>query len=153
MKRRMILLSLAALPFFPQTALANSNVLSAEQAFAGVQEGSLILVDVRTPKEWDETGVAPGAWPMNVRDPEFREAFMSVLERNPNHQVAVICRTGKRSSTLVNMLEDNGVHGVLNVIEGMQGGPNGRGWIPTGLPVVSIDEAQSAMPVDLSVAE
>jgi hypothetical protein len=50
------------------------------------------------------------------------------------------------------VLAKNGVTGILDVSEGMAGGPNGKGWIPSGLPVVDAMVSLKAMPKDLRKA-
>ncbi|WP_299353653.1 rhodanese-like domain-containing protein [uncultured Shimia sp.] len=124
--------------------------LTPEQALSGIDEGSLILIDVRRPEEWQETGVAKGAWLLDMTDKQFGPRLMAVLERNPNHQVAIICRTGNRTNYLMSVLAENKIEGVLDVSAGMAGGPRGNGWIPSGLPTVSAQDAFDAMPKDLT---
>jgi len=148
--RRRFSLALGAFSLIPVGALANSDTLTAEEAYTRMQSGDLILIDVRTPQEWQESGVAEGAWPLDMREPDFGRWIIAVLERNPNHQVAVICRSGNRSGRLMGLFAQNGIDGTLDVTEGMLGGPRGKGWIPSGLPTVSAQTAFEAMPKDLT---
>ncbi len=148
--RRRFLSAFGVLSLIPVEVLANSDTLTAEEAFSGLQSGELILIDIRTPSEWQETGVAEGAWLLDMREPDFGRWIMAVLERNPNHQVAVICRSGNRSGRLMGLFAQNGIKGTLDVTEGMLGGPRGKGWIPSGLPTVSAQTAFEAMPKDLT---
>ena len=41
-----------------QAAVAETAILSAPTAYEAMQTGDLILIDIRTPEEWAETGVA-----------------------------------------------------------------------------------------------
>ena len=148
--RRRFLSALGVLSLIPVGVLANSDTLTAEEAFSRLQSGELILIDIRTPAEWQETGVAEGAWLLDMREPDFGRWIMAVLERNPNHQVAVICRSGNRSGRLMGLFAQNGIMGTLDVTEGMLGGPRGKGWIPSGLPTVSAQTAFEAMLKDLT---
>ena len=150
-KRRMFLSWLAAM-LLPLSARAEAQSLPASEALAGLRAGELILVDVRTPQEWQQTGVAEGAWPLDMTQKDFGGWLMAAIERNPDRKVAVICRTGNRTGRLMQLLSQNGIDGVLDVSEGMAGGPRGTGWIPSGLPVVSAQVAIDSMPKDL-VAE
>lgn len=133
----------------PGAALAQGQTISATDALAGVEDGSLILIDVRRPEEWDQTGVAKGAWLLDMTHEQFGPRLMAVIEQNPNHRVAIICRTGNRTGYLSKVLAKNNISGVLDVTEGMAGGPRGKGWIPTGLPIEKAQDAYDAMPKDL----
>lgn len=148
--RRTVLAGFAAALGLPNVALAESPVMSAPDALAGVRDGTLILIDIRTPEEWQETGVAKGAWPLDMRHENFGAWLVAAIERNPGHRVAIICRTGNRSGRLLQVLEANNISGVSDVAEGMAGGPRGTGWIPAGLPTVTAEAAFSAMPKDLT---
>lgn len=128
---------------------ADGSALDAQAAFDKLTAGELILIDIRTPQEWQQTGVVPGAWLMDMRDQQFGAAVMATLERNPDHEVAIICRTGSRTDRVVKWLQENGVDNVRHVAEGMVGGPRGQGWLPRGLPVVKAEQAIEAMPKDL----
>ena len=138
----------AGLGFFAP-AFARSDVISAQEAHDRLVARKLILVDIRTPEEWRETGVAPGAWLLDMRSKDFGAWMAATVDRNPDHAVAMICRTGNRTGRVAQWLRGNDLAGVLDVSEGMVGGRNGRGWIPSGLPVVPAQEAFDAMPKDL----
>lgn len=146
--RRTLLLSLTAFAAVPMAHAG--TILTPEQALLGIEEGSLILIDVRRPEEWQETGVAKGAWPLDMTHKQFGARLIAVLERNPDHRVAIICRTGNRTGYLMKVLAENKINGVLDVAAGMVGGPRGKGWIPSGLPLVTAQEAYDAMPKDLT---
>ncbi|MEP2530815.1 rhodanese-like domain-containing protein [Shimia sp.] len=146
MNRRMILGAIAAFSMSSGIVLAGDGLMSAPEAKQNMDAGRLILIDIRTPQEWADTGVAEGAWPMDMRHRQFGAKLMSVLERYPDRDIAVICRSGNRSGYIVDVLASNNIQRVLDVTEGMAGGRNGKGWIPTGLPVVSAHEALAAMP-------
>lgn len=131
---------------------ARSGVIGAQEAYDRLTAGKLVLIDIRTPEEWQETGVAPGAWLLDMRAERFGAWMAATVERNPGHEVAMICRTGNRTGRVAQWLRGNDLSGVLDVSEGMVGGRNGRGWIPLGLPVVPAREAFEAMPKDLRAA-
>lgn len=149
--RRRFLAATGAALTFPGALMAETEtgILGAQEAHDRLADGRLILIDIRTPEEWIETGVAPGSWLLDMRERAFGGWIMATLERNPDHEVALICRTGNRTGMVIDWLKGNGVTGVLDVAEGMVGGPNGSGWIPSGLPVVAAQEAFDAMPKDL----
>ena len=146
--RRRLILTAGAAMLLPMSVSAN-NLISASAAHDAVQAGEMILVDVRRPEEWLSTGVAPGAWLLDMTDENFGAYLMAVLERNPDKQVAIICRTGNRTGSLNAALAQSGITTVLDVAEGMVGGPRGTGWIAAGLPVADAREVYEAMPRDL----
>ena len=49
--------------------------------------------------------------------------------------LALICRTGNRTSFLQAELKKRGYTSIINVAEGVVGGPFGPGWLKAGLPV------------------
>ncbi len=148
--RRCLVTAICAAPLVPNLSFASATTLTAKDAYARMQAGELILIDVRTPQEWQDSGVADGAWPLDLREEGFGIWIAAALERNPDHQIAIICRSGNRSGRLMQMFAQNGIEGVLDVSEGMLGGPHGKGWISSGLPIVSAAEAYGSMPKDLT---
>ncbi|MBR8462601.1 rhodanese-like domain-containing protein [Campylobacter sp. faydin G-24] len=77
------------------------------------------IVDVRTPKEWAETGVIDGAKLVTLS--ENKDEFIAKLKEvgvNINEPVAFICRSGKRSAKAANLI-DNGNTKYINLKGGM----------------------------------
>jgi len=101
--------------------------------------GKITLVDVRTPAEWRESGVPPGAKRLDYRnrsgDAAFVEQIAAMVGGNRAAPLAIICRSGNRSAQVQTLLIQNGFSHVLNVSEGMWGGAAGPGWLRRGLPV------------------
>ncbi len=117
------------------------GILTAPQAQDQVKAGTITLIDIRTPEEWRQTGVAAGAVPINMLSPKppqgFLEALLVQVKGNRDAPIALICRTGNRSTQLQRFLEEQGFSRVYNVKEGMAGSMAGPGWINRGLPVDS----------------
>lgn len=126
------------------SAMAESPILTAPEAEAQVAAGDIVLLDIRSPQEWQDTGVAKGAWPVSMHTPDFGERLQAILAQYPAEQIALICATGGRTSHVVTMLNQNGIHGVADVSEGMMGNPRGPGWIARGMEVVPLDQATEA---------
>ncbi len=126
------------------SAMAEVPILSAPEAEARMQDGELILLDIRSPEEWRETGIAKGAWPVSMHERDFGERLQAILAQYPPDQIALICAVGGRSGHVTGILEKNGITGVADLSEGMQGNARGPGWIARGLDVVSLDEARAA---------
>ena len=139
-----ISLILAFLPF----AAAAADKWSAKRALAAVEAGQIILIDIRSAAEWQRTGVARGALPLDMTSPFFAEDLTRVLRARKSRPVAIICATGIRSARLAATLEAQGHAPVINVAEGMRGNLRGVGWIALGLPVVTAREAARALPPD-----
>jgi len=123
----------------PATAAADSGVLEAPQALAEASAGRLTLIDIRTPAEWQETGVAAGARAIDFLQPAGEAAFVAAVSRavggDLTAPVGVICRSGNRSARARGVLEAHGFRQVFDVSEGMGGGRRGPGWLRRGLPV------------------
>ena len=118
--------------------------LAAPEANAAMQAGKLTLIDIRTPPEWRETGVAVGARQVNMQHPKGAEGFvnqlLSEVKGDRNAPIALICRTGNRTTQVQGYLQSVGFTQVHNVKEGMAGSAAGPGWIKRGLPVKACTE-------------
>jgi rhodanese-related sulfurtransferase len=114
---------------------ATSVPLAADAAFARLSDKQLILVDIRRPDEWAETGIARGAQPLDMREADFVEQLDHLVAGNRAAPIALICARGVRSRRLAAKLTEAGFTGVLDVSEGMLGSAAGPGWIARGLPL------------------
>jgi rhodanese-related sulfurtransferase len=124
----------------PAPALAES-ILSAPEAYAAAAAGRLVIIDIRTPEEWRETGVAKGAARIDMLHPGGPQGFAGEVLRQVGGDrgapIALICRTGNRTTRVGKALEQMGFTRVYNVKEGMIGSAAGPGWLRRGLPVES----------------
>lgn len=123
--------TLAALP-----ARAEPD-LSAPEAYAAASAGKVRLVDIRTPQEWRQTGVAPGAGRVDFyRGPEaLLQSILQLTGGDRNAPIALICRTGNRTTQAQKYLQSLGFTQVYNVKEGMAGSAAGPGWLKRELPL------------------
>ncbi len=130
----LILLATASLP-----ALAQD--INAPEAYEAVKSGKLTLIDIRTPPEWRQTGVAPGAERINMIHPQGASGFLNeVLAKvggDKTTPIALICRTGNRTTQVQRFLQAQGFTQVYNIKEGMAGSGAGPGWLARKLPVDS----------------
>ncbi len=138
MKRH--LLSLFALLWvLPASAQFGLPSLSPADARALQESGDIVLVDIRQPEEWRETGVADGAVLVSMGHPEGGQGFLrdllEAVEGDTDAPLVLICRTGNRTSQVVPALQQWGFTRVYHVPDGMLGNPSGPGWIRSGLPV------------------
>lgn len=97
-----------------------------------VAEGKAVLVDVREPNEWQETGVAAPAvlLPKSDFDGDQKQ-WKEFLAKNNGKEVLVYCRSGRRSGTVASALAEKGVK-TANV-----GGFNE--WASAGLPTRTVE--------------
>jgi len=109
--------------------------LTAQEANRRVQAGEMILVDIRRPEEWRQTGVAKGAVRIDMRDPAFADKLLQLTGGKTDAPVGIICRTGNRTTQMQRALQGAGFKRIYNVREGMAGSQAGPGWIRQGLPV------------------
>lgn len=122
-------------------AFAETPVLSAPEAAAKMTSGDMVILDIRSPEEWDESGIADGAWPVSMHDDDFPKRLRAIFAQHAPDRIGLICATGGRSAYITEILAKNGITGVVDVSEGMFGNERGSGWIARGLPIVSLDEA------------
>lgn len=117
-----------ALP--PQLTPAEAATLS--------REGKLTIVDVRSPAEWRETGVAAGARTVTFHDPRGAEGFVDAMLKavggDKDRPVAMICHSGTRSLKAQKILAAAGFTHVTDISAGMAGTRDQPGWIAQGLP-------------------
>lgn len=107
--------------------------VTAADAARAVSDGRALLVDIREPAEWAETGVAAPArlLPKSDFDGE-QKAWKSFLAEAGTKQIILYCRSGKRAGVLGAALAAQG-YAVVNA-----GGF--KDWAAAGLPVRKTDE-------------
>ncbi len=141
MSLRRLFLCAAALSFVCVTAQAEVTNLKPHQAWSKVERGEAVLVDVRTPAEWQQTGVPREAKRVTLNDPRGAAGFvagvMKAVRGDNRVPVAVICRSGNRSARAAAILDKAGFKTVYNVTEGVVGKSAESGWAARGLPMVS----------------
>ena len=100
-----------------------------------VKEGKAVLVDVREPSEWKDTGVAAPAvlLPKSDFDGDQKQ-WKEFLAKNGDKQVIMYCGSGRRSGMMAAALEEKGVK-TANV-----GGF--KDWTDAGLPVRKVEEKE-----------
>ncbi|MEM1342451.1 MAG: rhodanese-like domain-containing protein [Pseudomonadota bacterium] len=109
--------------------------LDAVQAHRAATRGDILLIDIRTPEEWQATGVGEGARMLDMRRPDFVEMLDDMAQGDRSRPVAIICARGVRSARLSKALTSAGFSNIIDVPEGMIGSFAGPGWLKRGLPV------------------
>lgn len=109
-----------------KAGLASEHVpqLSAPELNQRISSGNgLVLVDVRSTGEF---GAAHVAGALHIPTPELRSRH---TELDPQHDIALVCSTGHRSSLAASILKQHGFTKVWNVAGGMTGF-NAAGFAP-----------------------
>lgn len=104
------------------------------------------VIDIRTEREWKETGVMPGSRLITLFDEQGRADAPAWLEQvkraAPSGQpVVVICRSGNRTKAASRLLSEQGGYAtVYNVKHGI------RAWAGEKRPLAPAAEALAACP-------
>jgi len=85
------------------TPVAAQQVYTAQPSAQQLQDAPVLLIDIRQPHEWVETGVLPNAILLPFNDPaSFLKALQPHLQEG--QPVALICRTGNRTARAAQMI-------------------------------------------------
>lgn len=114
--------------------VAAADLLNALAAREAALKGEVVLIDIRTPAEWKQTGVPDVAFTLDMQDSGFLAGLKRLMDTNPGKRIAVICATGGRSTFVAETLGERGID-LVNVAEGMMGSGSGPGWLSRALPV------------------
>ncbi|MCA0042769.1 rhodanese-like domain-containing protein [Celeribacter litoreus] len=135
-KRRIIVFGGAAV------VAAGFGALNATKAPAGFEERVMtvaqmkdtggLIVDIRTPEEWADTGVIDGAMLVTFESPD---SFMAQVgpEISDGRDLILICRSGNRTRRAAEMLAGT----IPNQIISIQGGMSAQ--IKSGYQTVSVE--------------
>jgi rhodanese-related sulfurtransferase len=99
----------------------------------------ILLIDIRRPEEWSETGVAEHAHKLDMTDELFLAKLSKITEGNRTRPIALICRTASRTRVVQSALMQMGYANVINVEGGMVGNDEDKGWIKHGLPLAKAE--------------
>lgn len=106
-------------------AFAGESILSKEFHQMKKQD-KFVVIDLRTPKEWKETGIITGAITKNTYDSDFKE-FIKKLDKSKTY--VIYCHSGGRSSKVQNMMDSANLKNI-NIKDGI------TGWKSNNLPTV-----------------
>ena len=118
------------------------GALSVADAHQLALNGEIYLIDIRRPDEWDRTGIAAPAIPIDMRRDDFETVLQSIFDQNGVLPVALICARGVRSDRMNRRLKNAGFSGILDVPEGMLGSGAGPGYIQRALPIRAPSDAE-----------
>lgn len=126
MRKHLVLMGAAAIALAGGLALqrldpaaASGNVTLAAPSGQGLaSDSSTLLVDIRRPEEWRETGVIEGALLLTYTDPaSFLEAVRPHL--TPGQSLSLICRSGNRTSRAARQIAGSADAQVIDIKGGM----------------------------------
>jgi len=130
-----VVAAVMAAGLFPNVvSAANEGDVTDKDAFERQQADEMIIVDVRTPPEWQQTGVAKGAQTVDMQDPDFLKKMVELRLSNPDKEIGFICASSNRSGQVQKALSQAGFDRVFSVYGGMTGNGQVPGWIADGLP-------------------
>ena len=100
--------------------------VSLDELKAGLADGSVLLVDVREPNEWDAGHIAGATLnPLQSFDP-------AALPKAASKRIVLHCRSGKRSVTALGLAQDAGRDDVRAHFGGGM-----LEWVDAGEPVAT----------------
>jgi rhodanese-related sulfurtransferase len=122
--------------------------LTPQQAFDLLGSSDALLIDVRTPQEWQQIGIPDVAgaafvpWVVNPGDPPNPDFVTAAQAAGavPGRTVLTLCRSGVRSIAAAHALTAAGLGPVYNIRTGFEGDPGAdglrghTGWRADGLP-------------------
>lgn len=131
---------LAAASSRKHTGLPYAGDITSEEAYQFLLANEGLLLDVRTPPEWQFTGMpditatkgqlAAIAWktyPTFATNPQFIETLSSVKDLSKDTPILCICRSGGRSLDAAVAASDAGFRYCFNVSGGFEGEPDKQG--------------------------
>lgn len=130
------LVSASAYGVSTMLATAAGQEMTPPEVLDAVTEDRVLLVDIRRPDEWQKTGIAKGAIPIDMRRDDFATAVLAA-RAFAAQPVALICARGVRSRRMTVLLDEAGIAPIIDVPEGMLGSFAGPGWLKRDLPVVA----------------
>ncbi|MSU23783.1 MAG: rhodanese-like domain-containing protein [Opitutus sp.] len=114
---------------------ADVQKITPAEAAKRVAAGQAVLVDVREPAEWADTGVAAPAVLLAKSDFDgAQKTWKPFLEKNAGKEIILYCRSGGRSATVAAALAEKGVK-VANA-----GGF--KDWTAAALPVRKVETSK-----------
>jgi rhodanese-related sulfurtransferase len=109
-----------------QGVAAELVALTPSQLETMQKQQAILIVDIRTPKEWETTELIAHSQPLQFFDQDGRYEMaqwlsqLKSLQKNPQQPLVLVCRTGNRSHKLAEMLiNDLGMKPVYHLSNGI----------------------------------
>ena len=135
-----IIFLLSPLNFLFSNNSMESHEISLSQAFELYKENKLLIVDIRTEKEWQTTGIIPNSKLVSMHDNQyneianFAEKIKSLIDENKDINVSFICASGARSEIVTNFFLGKGYKNIYHIPDGING-KSYNGWLYEGFPI------------------
>jgi len=82
-----------------------------------------MVVDIRLPQEWEETGILPDSLLLTFFDEfgEINPEFLPKIKENfsPNDEIVLICRSARRTKFAIKFLKNHGFKNVRDIEGGI----------------------------------
>ncbi len=107
LKHALIILSLLFMPYYGYAAELTN--LTPNKVQKSVAQNALII-DIRTPGEWKQTGIIPGSHPVTFFDKNGKYdmekwlADVKKLQTSPEQKIVLVCQSGRRSGQVGHFL-------------------------------------------------
>ena len=115
---------------FTQLSAAELGNLTPKQL---EQKQNALVIDIRTEKEWQDSGIIPNSHKLQFYDQNGKfdaTAWvdqLNQLKQTPDQTVILVCRSGNRSSTVGNFLANKkGMENVFHLQNGI------KSWLQAG---------------------
>jgi rhodanese-related sulfurtransferase len=119
----------------PSLARAYSTASPLQLVAQRVKAGTAKLIDVREPKEWEESGVAEPATLLSLSSLEARsEKWNAFLKQNKEKDLIFYCKAGGRAGAVANALAGNGYK--------TENAGGFSSWVEEGLPTRKATEEE-----------
>jgi len=110
-------------------------LLSPQAAHDKAVAGELLLIDIRRPSEWAETGIGEGALALTMHGPDGLAGLAAAIDAatggDRDAPIAVMCRSGGRSARASAWLAEHGFSAVHDVEGGI------LNWTAQQLPLTA----------------
>lgn len=124
---------------FPQIIWAEVVDISIDELQSIMASDNIVIIDVRTPKEWRQTGIVEGSLPIMFFDEKRRPHAQEWMRQAsahiaPEQELILICRSGNRSRVIANyLIRQHGYKRVYNVKHGI------KQWLRSGHKTVAAE--------------
>ncbi len=116
--------------------------ITLEKAHELYEKNNLLIIDIRTEKEWEMTGVIPNSILISMHDNNNleRKSFLKEMNleisNNKNKNIAFICASGSRSKVLMDFFLQKGLKNIHHIPDGIIG-KHSDGWLFQGYPITN----------------